>query len=76
MTKKKPKPSPRWSIDALAVINALQAHVTGKKKLSASQVEVALTLLEKRMPDAVRPRRPPRRPSGDQEDTGTLQDLA
>jgi hypothetical protein len=48
--------SPRLHIDALAVIRALENHVTGKKPLETSQVQAALTLLKKRLPDATRHR--------------------
>lgn len=48
--------SPRLHIDALAVIRALENHVTGKKPLEPSQVQAALTLLKKRLPDAAAPR--------------------
>jgi len=50
--------SPRLHIDALAVIRALEDHVTGKKQLETSQVQAALTLLRKRLPDATRLRPP------------------
>ena len=77
MTKKKSTRSPRWDIDALAVINALQAHVTGKRPLEPSQVTAALILLKKRLPDP-RPPQPKKkqRSKHDPEDTGSLKDLA
>jgi hypothetical protein len=78
MTKKKPKPSPRWSIDALAVIQALQLHITGEKKMDPTQVTVALTLLKKRLPDAVA--KPAKKSSSrkprDEATETTLKDLA
>ena len=49
--------SPRWHINTLAVIRALEAHIAGKKKLETSQVQAALTLLKKRLPDAEMPRK-------------------
>lgn len=48
--------SPRWHINALKIISALEDHVAGKKKLETSQVQAALTLLKKRLPDAALPR--------------------
>lgn len=76
MTKKKSTRSPRWDIDALAVINALQAHVTGKKNLTPSQVTAALTLLKKRLPDPRPPQPKKKHARHDPEDTGSLKDLA
>jgi hypothetical protein len=77
MTKKKPSKSPRWSIDAPGVIQALQAHITGKKPLDASQVEAALMLLKKRLPDAVRAKPPKRRKAQKEPDEAepSLKDL-
>jgi hypothetical protein len=77
MSKKKSTRSPRWSIDALAIIRALQLHVTGEEPLEPSRVTAALVLLKKRLPDAVaKPARktPSRKHREDAE--GTLKDLA
>lgn len=76
MTKKKSTRSPRWDIDALAIINTLQAYVTGKKTLTPSQVTAALTLLKKRLPDPRPPQPKKQRTRHDPEDTGSLKDLA
>ncbi|TAL39648.1 MAG: hypothetical protein EPN97_02165 [Alphaproteobacteria bacterium] len=75
MSKKKSTRSPRWSIDALAIIQALQLHVTGKKPLESSQVTAALTLLKKRLPDPRLPQPKKQRAKHDPEDTGSLKDL-
>jgi hypothetical protein len=57
--------SPRWHIDALKIIRALEDHVAGKKKLETSQVQAALTLLKKRLPDASLPRSPKKKREAD-----------
>jgi hypothetical protein len=77
MTKKKPKPSPRWSIDALAIIHALQLHITGKKTMEPLQVTAALVLLKKRLPDAVaKPAKKSSSRKKREEAAETLKDLA
>lgn len=41
----------RAQINVLALIDALEQHVLGKKKMKATQVRAALALLKKTMPD-------------------------
>lgn len=41
----------RAEINVLALIDALEQHVLGKKKMKATQVRAALALLKKTMPD-------------------------
>lgn len=54
---KKPRKSaprrsdPRRAIDARALIDALEQHVLGTKKMTATQVNAALALLKKILPD-------------------------
>jgi len=54
---KKPRKSaarrsdPRRAIDARAIIDALEQHVLGAKKMTATQVNAALALLKKILPD-------------------------
>jgi hypothetical protein len=38
-------------IDVLAIVEALEQHVLGKKKMKATQVRAALALLKKTLPD-------------------------
>ncbi len=42
---------PRDSIDATALITALEQHVLGLKEMTPSQVTAALALLKKTLPD-------------------------
>ncbi len=41
----------RTRIDALTIIETLEQHVIGKKKMSPTQVRAALALLQKTLPD-------------------------
>jgi len=45
----------RGKINVLALIEALEQHVIGGKKMSATQVSAALALLKKTMPDLTKP---------------------
>lgn len=47
----------RAAINVLALIDALEQHVLGQKEMSASQVNAALSLLKKTMPDVTDPKR-------------------
>lgn len=49
--KKPRKSAPRRAIDARALIDALEQHVLGTKKMTATQVNAALALLKKILPD-------------------------
>lgn len=54
--KKKKKPAAKKKdlrdvIDVLALIEALEQHVLGKKEMTATQVSAALALLKKTLPD-------------------------
>lgn len=51
MKKAKPNRPLRLQIAALEMIRALESHVLGTKKMSATQVSAALALLKKRLPD-------------------------
>lgn len=42
---------PRRAIRARAIIDALEQHILGAKKMSATQVNAALALLKKILPD-------------------------
>lgn len=53
MTKKHSKPL-REQIAALAIIRALEEHILGQNKMSATQVTAALALLRKRLPDLLK----------------------
>lgn len=46
------KADPRSHINAAAIIDALEQHVLGNKKMTATQVGAALALLKKTLPDA------------------------
>ena len=63
--KKKPSKPLREQIAALAIIRALEEHILGQNKMSATQVTAALALLRKRLPDllkkAVAPPRSPKK---------------
>lgn len=66
MKKKHSKPL-REQIAALAIIRALEEHILGQNKMSASQVTAALALLRKRLPDLLKktlnpPRSPKKKP--------------
>ena len=51
-TKQKPaKSSIRDSIDVPGLISALEQHILGKKEMTATQVNAALALLKKILPD-------------------------
>jgi hypothetical protein len=65
--------SPRYNIDALAVIRALENHISGKKPLETSQVQAALALLKKRLPDPAPASRPKTKKKRD--DDVSLDDL-
>jgi len=62
--------NPRWDIDVQALITALQDHVQGSKPMTHSQVNAALALLRKRMPDLVKhkPKKGEARPEGSLKD--------
>jgi hypothetical protein len=47
----------RDKINVLALIEALEQHVLGKKKMTATQVRAALALLKKTLPDLSDPAR-------------------
>jgi hypothetical protein len=49
-TRRKPKDA-RAAINVLALIAALEQHVLGEKKMTATQVSAALALLKKTLPD-------------------------
>lgn len=50
--KKAPaRKDPRRAIDARAIIDALEQHVLGAKKMTSTQVSAALALLKKTLPD-------------------------
>lgn len=50
--KKAPaRKDPRRTIDARAIIDALEQHVLGAKKMTSTQVSAALALLKKTLPD-------------------------
>lgn len=53
MKKKHSKPL-REQIAALAIIRALEEHILGQNKMSATQVTAALALLRKRLPDLLK----------------------
>lgn len=62
MKKKHSKPL-REQIAALAIIRALEEHILGQNKMSATQVTAALALLRKRLPDLLKKTvAPPRSP--------------
>ncbi|HYD16847.1 MAG TPA: hypothetical protein VEF76_00035, partial [Patescibacteria group bacterium] len=59
---KKPSGRPlREQIAARDIIAALEQHILGQKKMSATQVTAALALLRKRMPDLMRKTLVPRK---------------
>ena len=47
----------RERINVLALIEALEQHVLGEKKMTATQVSAALALLKKTLPDLPEPLR-------------------
>lgn len=47
----------RSKIDVLALITALEQHVLGEKEMTATQVNAALALLKKTLPDLSDPAR-------------------
>ncbi len=50
--RKKPAPKNlREKINVLALIDALEQHVLGEKEMTATQVNAALALLKKTLPD-------------------------
>ena len=51
--------SMRDTINVLALIEALEQHVLGKNKMTATQVNAALALLKKTLPDISEPARKP-----------------
>lgn len=66
MTEKKKKKTPakkaggdkmRDKINVLALIEALEQHVLGEKEMTATQVNAALALLKKTLPDLSEPSR-------------------
>ncbi|MDF3022794.1 MAG: hypothetical protein K0R10_155 [Alphaproteobacteria bacterium] len=77
MKKKHSKPL-REQIAALAIIRALEEHILGQNKMSATQVTAALALLRKRLPDLLKktlnsPRSAKKKPDAAHEDA--LKDL-
>lgn len=50
-TRKRDPERLRTRIDALTIIETLEQHVIGKKKMSPTQVRAALALLQKTLPD-------------------------
>lgn len=49
--RRKRRKNLRDSINVLALIEALEQHVLGEKKMTATQVSAALALLKKTLPD-------------------------
>jgi hypothetical protein len=49
----------RDKINVLALIEALEQHVLGEKKMTSTQVSAALALLKKTLPDLSEPARRP-----------------
>ena len=56
MTRKKPDDL-RKGIDLPALLAALQAHALGEEKMTATQVNAAIALLKKVLPDLPAPAR-------------------
>ena len=54
-SKKSSGGSMRDKINVLALIEALEQHVLGEKEMTATQVNAALALLKKTMPDMSEP---------------------
>lgn len=50
-TKRSRRKNLRDAINVLALIEALEQHVLGEKKMTATQVSAALALLKKTLPD-------------------------
>ena len=57
MLKKAASTNMREKINVLALIEALELHVLGKNKMTATQVSAALALLKKTLPDLSEPAR-------------------
>lgn len=55
--KPRRRASPRDAINVAAIIDALEQHVMGDKKMTATQVSAALALLKKTLPDMAEPRK-------------------
>jgi hypothetical protein len=57
--KKSGKKDMREKINVLAIIEALEQHVLGEKEMTSTQVNAALALLKKTLPDLSDPVRRP-----------------